>query len=243
MRMRIPLFIIFILIVSLSSESCHLPHDLMRNNNNNLGKQQQQQQKYTYEIRYFEQTLDHFSFHNLPRFKQCYLINTDHWVGPDSPIFLYCGNEGDIEWFTVNAGFVWEIALSFGAMIIFPEHRYYGESLPFGTRDEAYKNASTLTYLTSEQAIADSAVLIPDLKRNLSAQASLVILFGGSFGGMLAAWMRIKYPHIAIDALASSSPILQFEGIVPLDTFYDIVSSDFRRESTSCFDTIKKCRG
>lgn len=81
--------------------------------------------------------------------------------------------------------------------------------------------------------------------------------------------MRLKYPHIAIGALAASAPILQFEDVVPPETFYDIVSNDFRvysiterlwlmiisvymfdiltpvrlfswqRESVSCFNTIK----
>lgn len=155
------------------------------------------------------------------------------------PIFFYCGNEGNIEWFAENTGFVWEIAPRFGAMVIFPEHRYYGESMPYGNKEEAYKNASTLSYLTAEQAIADYAVLITELKRNLSAQACPVVLFGGSYGGMLAAWMRLKYPHIAIGALSSSAPVLQFEDIVPPETFYNIVSNDFKRESTSCFNTIK----
>ncbi|MFS7973622.1 putative lysosomal Pro-Xaa carboxypeptidase [Helianthus anomalus] len=197
---------------------------------------------YTYETRYFQQTLDHFSFNDRPKFPQRYLINTHHWSGPSrmGPIFLYCGNEGDIEWFAVNSGFVWELAPRFGAMVIFPEHRYYGKSMPYGSKDEAYKNASTLAHLTAGQALADYAVLITDLKTNLSAEASPVILFGGSYGGMLAAWMRLKYPHIAIGALASSAPVLQFEDIVPLETYYNIVSNDFRRESTSCFDTIKK---
>lgn len=45
---------------------------------------------------------------------------------------------------------------------------------------------------------------------------------------VLAAWMRLKYPHIAIGALASSAPILQFEDIVPPESFYDIVSNDFK---------------
>jgi Serine carboxypeptidase S28 len=45
---------------------------------------------------------------------------------------------------------------------------------------------------------------------------------------VLAAWMRLKYPHIAIGALASSAPILQFDDIVPADTFYNIVSNDFK---------------
>ncbi|KAL2522446.1 Serine carboxypeptidase S28 family protein [Forsythia ovata] len=198
--------------------------------------------RYRYETRYFEQNLDHFSFSDLPTFRQRYLINTEHWVGPGrlGPIFFYCGNEGDIEWFAVNTGFVWEIAPRFGAMIVFPEHRYYGESMPYGSREEAYKNVTTLAHLTSEQALADYAVLITELKRNLSAQACPVVLFGGSYGGMLAAWMRLKYPHIAIGALASSAPVLQFEDIVPPETFYDIVSNDFRRESVDCFNTIKE---
>ncbi|PIN11337.1 Prolylcarboxypeptidase (angiotensinase C) [Handroanthus impetiginosus] len=196
---------------------------------------------YRYETRYFDQNLDHFSFSDLPKFRQRYLINTEHWAGPDQlgPIFFYCGNEGDIEWFAANTGFVWEFAPRFRAMVIFPEHRYYGESMPYGSHEEAYKNASTLAHLTAEQALADFAVLITELKKNLSAQACPVVLFGGSYGGMLAAWMRLKYPHIAIGALASSAPILQFEDIVPPGTFYDIVSNGFRRESISCFNTIK----
>lgn len=55
--------------------------------------------------------------------------------------------------------------------------------MPFGSKEEAYKNATTLSYLTAEQALADYAVLITELKRNLSAQACPVVLFGGSYGG------------------------------------------------------------
>ncbi len=62
----------------------------------------------------------------------------------------------------------------------------------------------------------------------------LIVVLHGTFNDpvrfsetVLAAWMRLKYPHIAIGALASSAPILQFEDIVPTETFYDIVSNDF----------------
>ncbi|GAB4847137.1 hypothetical protein Ancab_026148 [Ancistrocladus abbreviatus] len=204
--------------------------------------QKQKLNQYGYETRYFTQTLDHFSFRDAPTFNQRYLISTEHWDGAErmAPIFMYCGNEGDIEWFAANTGFVWEIAPRFGAMVLFPEHRYYGESMPYGSKDEAYKNADTLAYLTAEQTLADYAVLLRELKRNLSAEACPVVLFGGSYGGMLAAWMRLKYPHIAIGALASSAPVLQFENIVPYETFYDLVSDDFRRESVSCFNAIKE---
>lgn len=79
--------------------------------------------QFHYETRYFQQRLDHFSFSELPTFPQRYLISTEHWVGPQrlGPIFFYCGNEGDIEWFAQNTGFVWEIAPRFGAMVVFPE--------------------------------------------------------------------------------------------------------------------------
>lgn len=81
------------------------------------------QEEYQYETRYFTQRLDHFSFADLPTFQQKYLINTQHWLGPSrkGPIFFYCGNEGKIEWFAANTGFVWEIAPQFGAMVVFPE--------------------------------------------------------------------------------------------------------------------------
>lgn len=63
------------------------------------------------------------------------------------------------------------------------QHRYYGESMPFGSKAKAYNNSKSLAYLTAEQALADFAVLLTDLKRNLSAESSPVVLFGGSYGG------------------------------------------------------------
>nr|VDC67651.1 unnamed protein product [Brassica rapa] len=239
-ELRLVLIISFVSVLVFSTSSSPLPR-FPRQNRARIQLFGEDRNDYQYETKYFSQQLDHFSFADLPKFSQRYLINSAHWTGASElgPIFLYCGNEGDIEWFATNSGFIWEIAPKFGALLVFPEHRYYGESMPYGSKEEAYKNATTLSYLTTEQALADFAVFVTDLKRNLSAEASPVVLFGGSYGGMLAAWMRLKYPHIAIGALASSAPILQFEDIVPPQTFYDIVSNDFKRESSSCFNTIK----
>lgn len=53
-----------------------------------------------------------------------------------------------------------------------------------------------LRYLTAEQAQEDYIDLIRELKTNNTAYAdSAVIVGGGSYGGMLAAWMRMKYPN------------------------------------------------
>lgn len=85
---------------------------------------------YQYEERYFRQPLDHFSFADLPSFQQRYLIaGVDAWALPSGPIFFYCGNEGDIEWFAANTGFVWDIAPRFSALIVFAEVGVIGSLL------------------------------------------------------------------------------------------------------------------
>lgn len=55
--------------------------------------------------------------------------------------------------------------------------------MPFGSKDEAYKNANTLGFFSSEQALADYAQITIDVKKNLSAEDSPVIAIGGSYGG------------------------------------------------------------
>ncbi|KAI4969643.1 hypothetical protein ZWY2020_000557 [Hordeum vulgare] len=190
---------------------------------------------------YFQQELDHFTFtpNASDLFSHKYLLNDTFWRRKPTagPLFVYTGNEGDIEWFATNTGFMFDIAPDFGALLVFIEHRFYGESKPFG--NDSYKSADTLGYLTSTQALADFAVLITSLKHNLSTVDAPVVVFGGSYGGMLASWFRLKYPHVAMGAVASSAPILQFDDITPWSSFYDTVSQDFKSESLNCFSVIK----
>lgn len=141
-------------------------------------------------------------------------------MGVDSPILFYTGNEGDIELFAENTGFIWEIAPQLRALIIFAEHRYYGKSLPFG--NASFDTPEHLGFLSSEQALADYAALLeninPHFAMHLGSRKRAVIAIGGSYGGMLAAWFRMKYPHMVNGALAASAPIFQVE--IPFHIFF-----------------------
>lgn len=148
-----------------------------------------------------------------------------------SPIFFYTGNEVDIEAIAQNTGFMWEIAPEFDASIVFVEHRYYGKSLPFGNK--SFNSPEQSGYLTSEQALADFAQL---LNERINPNQRPVIAFGGSYGGMLAAWFRIKYPHLATGAIAASAPILQF--ITDCSRFNTIVSNVFSVGQGNCSQNV-----
>nr|KAF6325500.1 prolylcarboxypeptidase [Myotis myotis] len=191
-----------------------------------------------YSIHYIEQKIDHFGFKNDKTFNQRYLIADQHWRKEGGSILFYTGNEGDIIWFCNNTGFMWDVAEELKAMLVFAEHRYYGQSLPFGA--DSFRDSRHLNFLTSEQALADFAELIKHLKRTIpGAENQPVIALGGSYGGMLAAWFRMKYPHIVVGALAASAPIWQFEDIVPCGVFMKIVTTDFKRSGPNCSESIQ----
>jgi len=75
------------------------------------------------------------------------------------------------------------------------------------------------------------------VKHNLQDRA--VIVGGGSYGGMLSAWLRMKYPHVFAGALAASAPILFFDGYVDPNAYDDIATNDFRKADEQCPTLIK----
>ncbi|XP_066258958.1 lysosomal Pro-X carboxypeptidase [Euwallacea similis] len=193
--------------------------------------------------KYIDVPLDHFSFTNNITFKLRYLVN-DTFFGEDKPIYFYTGNEGDISMFAQNTGFMFDLAKKKGALIVFAEHRFYGKTLPFG--NDSYASPKNLGYLSAQQALADFVDLINDLQRQYVKDGSSlkklpVIAFGGSYGGMLASWLRIKYPYSVVGAIASSAPIWQFKGLTPCKNFYKITTDVVRNLGTEkCVQTITK---
>ncbi|CAB3402606.1 unnamed protein product [Caenorhabditis bovis] len=195
--------------------------------------QQLKSGKNRYEEGYLKVPIDHFSFNNDYEFELRYFLNTTHYV-EGGPILFYTGNEGTLEAFAENTGFMWDLAPELKAAVVFVEHRFYGKSQPF--KSESYKNIKNLGYLSSQQALADFALAIQYFTKEKIAGASEspVIAFGGSYGGMLAAWLRLKYPHLVDGAIAASAPVFWFTDSDIADDTYDfIVTRAFLDEGCS----------
>ncbi|VVB02328.1 unnamed protein product [Arabis nemorensis] len=192
---------------------------------------------------YYDQNLDHFTFtpESYKTFQQRYAIDSTHWAGAkaNAPILAFLGEESSLEGDLFGVGFFQENGPRLKALLVYIEHRYYGKSMPFGSAKEALKNASTLGYLTAAQALADYAAILLHVKEKYSAKHSPIIVVGASYGGMLAAWFRLKYPHIALGALASSAPLLYFEDTRPKFGYYYIITKVFKETSERCYKTIR----
>ncbi|XP_797434.4 dipeptidyl peptidase 2 [Strongylocentrotus purpuratus] len=194
--------------------------------------------RYPYKEKFFDQFIDHFNSesHGKQTFRQRYFVTDDYWQKGSGPIFFYTGNEGAIESFFDNTGYIFDIAPEFGALVIFAEHRYYGKSLPLGNQSFTPAN---LGLLTVEQALADYATLITSLKEEPGLQDSPLVVFGGSYGGMLSAYMRMKYPHLVAGALAASAPVYSTANESSQTYFFQTVTKDFYDVDTNCPDLVR----
>ncbi|KAL3320448.1 hypothetical protein Ciccas_000861 [Cichlidogyrus casuarinus] len=194
---------------------------------------------YSYHTEYFETFIDHFNFANDDKFKVKYLINEDHYA-PGGAILFYTGNEGAIEGFADNTGIMWHMAPKLQATLIFMEHRYYGDSLPFG--NQSYTKRDKFAFFTAEQALADYASFLQKLKAtNPKYSHAPVIAIGGSYGGMLAAWFRAKYPNLISGALAASAPVLGFPNMTDCSGFMKTLTNAFASTgSLTCVKAIRR---
>ncbi|KAK7095230.1 hypothetical protein V1264_006666 [Littorina saxatilis] len=120
---------------------------------------------------------------------------------------------------------------------MFPFQRYYGKSLPFG--DKSF-DGTNVGLLTVEQALADYAMLLTELKKQMLAPNVPVIAFGGSYGGMLSAYMRFKYPNIITGALAASAPIYMLDPAFDRSFFFSLVTKDFMDAGYDCFAKVEE---
>ncbi|XP_072930540.1 putative serine protease K12H4.7 isoform X2 [Epargyreus clarus] len=144
------------------------------------------------------------------------------------------GGEGpaDARWMIKGAWL--EYAESVNALCIMLEHRYYGKSYPLP--DMSVKN---LEYLSSRQALADLANFIGSMNQKYDFPADVKwIVFGGSYPGSMAAWMRLKYPHMVYAAVSSSGPL---KAKMDFQEYYKVVVQAVHDKTgnNQCIDTMK----
>ena len=176
-----------------------------------------------YTEEYFSQQLDHIN--GDPG-----LINIKVLLkqgSPSSPLFVYTGNEGPIEAFFYMTGWlVYTLGPQYDATVAFIEHRYYGSSVP---------TPLNFAYLNTDQALLDFANIVIQLKPQ---ENTPVVAFGGSYGGMLSAYFRIKFPHLVDGAIASSAPVLEYLDMPGLGLMHTTTQVYFDISPNCAFDIL-----
>jgi hypothetical protein len=219
--------------------------------------------------RYFpDQLVDHFSSGDAAAsvhpplqirshtvWTQRYYAFEDHFRGPGSPIFVIMGGESNIE---PSTGLLYPfvtnvLAARFGAYVLQPEHRFYGESQPIcpckiekakrrGLPDPREK------LLTYEQALYDAARLLRHVQKSLgcstlgdrfSSEYCPVIAVGGSYPGFLAAMARIVLPNVFDMAYSASAPMKFYAQQVPSSAYYDHITQVAEQAVQGCAEAVR----
>ncbi|XP_001949662.1 putative serine protease K12H4.7 [Acyrthosiphon pisum] len=184
------------------------------------------------EDKWFLQKLDHFNPTDNRTWKQRYQVNQKYYK-KDGPVFLMIGGEGPISAKWMYSGAWIDYAKEFNALCLQLEHRYYGKSHP--TEDMSTKN---LVYLSSEQALTDLAEFIVNIRTNYDIPTTAKwVAFGGSYPGSLAAWLRMKFPHLVYAAVSSSGPLL---AKIDFKEYFKVVENALATYSPDCVSQIKE---
>lgn len=97
-------------------------------------------------------------------------------------------------------------------------------------------STDNLRFLSSRQALADLAHFRTVMANDRGLTNAKWVAFGGSYPGSLAAWFRLKYPHLVHAAVATSAPVhatVNFPGMKTVDvstslsSFYNLINSSW----------------
>lgn len=122
------------------------------------------------------------------------------------------------------------------------EHRYYGESYPKFNDESSPVLNENLVYLSSRQALSDLATFVQRMNEKYSLDDQVKwVTFGGSYPGMLAAWARLKFPHLIYAAVSNSAPV---EVKLDFAEYKSVVANDLKNEdiggSEECLQIISR---
>ncbi|XP_028925206.1 thymus-specific serine protease [Ornithorhynchus anatinus] len=181
--------------------------------------------------RWFRQRLDHFNGAEGRVWEQQYFIN-DTFYKTGGPVFLMIGGEGPANPAWMHHGTWLTYAEKLGALCLLLEHRFYGKSHP--TQD---LSTSNLHYLSSRQALADLAHFRTVMAEKLGLVDNKWVAFGGSYPGSLAAWFRLKYPHLVDVAVATSAPIY---AVMNFPEYLEVVQKSLRTFRRECPEIVRE---
>ncbi|XP_041970240.1 putative serine protease K12H4.7 [Aricia agestis] len=182
---------------------------------------------------YVTMPVDHFDPQNTDTYQMRYMFNPEFWGGPGSPIFIMVGGEWNIAPGWLQAGNMYLMAEENSGYQVYTEHRYYGRSLPY----EEF-TTENLRFLNMDQALADLAHFIRDMKSSPMFADSDVILYGGSYAANMVLWFKQRYPHLVLGTVASSGPIL---GKVDFTDYLEVVHEAFHSEGgDQCISVIRQ---
>jgi pimeloyl-ACP methyl ester carboxylesterase len=183
---------------------------------------------------WYTQRVDHFSATDHRTFHQRFFVYEPPVIDPHATIILYVGGQHALT--EVPEDDVRLIAKEWSSPVVILEHRYFGDSQPLGDL-----STDNLQYLTTRQALADLASF-RDFFQNVYNQIHHFpvgtshpwFTFGIGYGGALASWFRLKYPHLVKGAVASSATVTS---VIDLHEYDQQVYHSLGKE---CGDAVAK---
>ena len=134
--------------------------------------------------KYSTQPIDHFDLTNTKTINIRYFIN-DTYKTKTAPLLVDLGGEGTQKAAAVGGRFILnKYAEKYQSLMLAIEHRFYGKSIPEGGLTQ-----ENLGYLSAAQAMEDFIMVINEIKKEYEITGP-VIVFGGSYAGNLATWIR-----------------------------------------------------
>ncbi|OWR53848.1 putative serine protease K12H4.7 [Danaus plexippus plexippus] len=178
--------------------------------------------------------LNHFDASNTDTFQMRYYYNSQFSRGPYIVIFV--GGEWSISPGWVRSGLAYELAERIGAGLFYTEHRYYGLTRPTnGT------TVAEMRYLSVDQALGDLAQFIEYVRSDDFEggrfRNARVALFGCSYAGSMATWMKLGYPHLVRTSLSDSGPLHAQQDF---PEYLEVIATALRVQgSQQCVDDIE----
>ncbi|EFA86577.1 hypothetical protein PPL_00378 [Heterostelium album PN500] len=145
-------------------------------------------------------------------------------------VFLILGGEGPIvPEMTRRMPFI-SVANESKALVIALELRYYGKSIPVPDL-----STDNLMYLSTDQILEDIAEFQIEFSRQFGLTEAKWIVMGCSYAGTLAAWYRMKYPHMVGAAISSSAPL---KAVTRFDAYDKKVRAALGPKCSSAFKSL-----